>query len=260
MLASQRYDFIVEYINQHAAVRVQDLVDELKVSDMTIRRDLDFLAMQGQLIKVHGGAVLSRDSSSLEPAFKVKSGLEKSAKDAIGHATLDLVKPGSAIAINAGTTTAAAATYLATIPNITVVTNSLKVAERMWNSKELGQVVILSGGVRTPSEALVGPVALENIRSLHLDILFMGVHGMSKDAGFTSPNLQEAETNRAFMSSASEIVVLVDSTKWGLVGLAGISRIDQVNKIITDSHISAEASDHIKAAGVELIVASGGIS
>lgn len=255
-LATQRYDYILNVLNEKGVVRVLDLVEQLGVSDMTIRRDLDYLSMQGVLVKVHGGARVVRNSSALEPAFQVKSGLEKTAKDAIGHEVLSLVKPGAAIAINGGTTTAAAATYLATIPNITVVTNSLKVAEKLWMDKAPGQVVILSGGIRTPSEALVGPVAIENIKSLHLDFLFMGVHGMSLEAGFTSPNLMEAETNQTFMDSASEVIVLADSTKWGIKGLATIAPLEKAHKIITDSNICDEAVESIKGLGIELICAS----
>ena len=126
----------------------------------------------------------------------------------------------------------------------------------MWASKVQGQVVILSGGIRTPSEALVGPVAIENIRSLHLDFLFMGVHGMSLQAGFTSPNLMEAETNRTFMESAGEIIVLADSTKWGVKGLASIAPLNEANKIITDANISHDAVKSIEAIGVKIIRAA----
>ena len=80
--------------------------------------------------------------------------------------------------------------------------------------------MILTGGVRTPSDALVGPVAVATIRSLHVDMLFMGVHGADAKAGLTTPNLMEAETNRAFTDSARHLVVLADHTKWGIVGLS----------------------------------------
>jgi hypothetical protein len=253
MFATQRYEHIMQILNETGAVRVLDLVDRLGVSDMTIRRDLHFLSVQGQLVKVHGGATIVRDSSALEPAFQVKSGLEKGAKERIGHEVLSLVQPGAAIGISGGTTTAAAASYLATIPNITIVTNSLKVAEKIWASKETGQMVIMTGGIRTPSEALVGPIAVENIKGLHFDLLFMGVHGMSPQAGFTSPNLMEAETNRAFMDSASKVVVLADSTKWGLKGLAAISPLSNADIIVTDSNISREALTSIEGFGVKVI-------
>jgi len=107
--------------------------------------------------------------------------------------------------------------------------------------------------MRTPTEALVGPVALESIRGLHVDVMFMGVHGMSDTAGFTSPNLQEAETNRAFMRSASEVVAVADSSKWGQVALAKFATLNQAHKIITDSELTQEASEAVAQNRVALV-------
>jgi len=253
MLANQRHAYIMKYLNENGAARVVDLVSELGVSDMTIRRDLDLLARDGVLLKVHGGATIAHDSSALEPAFLVKSGLSKNAKDAIGAYAASLVYPGASVALNGGSTTHAVASYLVPIPNITVVTNSLKVAEKFWSAKDSTHNVILVGGMRTPTEALVGPVALESIRGLHVDVMFMGVHGMSDEAGFTSPNLQEAETNRAFMRSSSEVVVVADSSKWGQVALAKFATLNQAHKIITDSGLSQEASEIVAQNKVGLV-------
>ena len=110
------------------------------------------------------------------------------------------MRPGTAIGVTAGTTTWALARYLREVPELTVVTNSIPVAEVMRHSGRTDPNVVLTGGLRTPSDALVGPVADAAIRSLHVDLLFMGVHGMDEIKGFTTPNLMEAETNRAFVA------------------------------------------------------------
>ena len=107
--------------------------------------------------------------------------------------------------------------------------------------------VVLTGGVRTPSEALVGPVAVTTISSLHLDLLFLGVHGMAEDAGFSSPNLLEAETDRAFIAAAQRVVVLADSTKWGVRGLSRVARLDEAHVLVTDNNLSAEAKETLEA-------------
>src|SRR6266536_1683245 len=138
----------------------------------------------------------------------------------------EFVEPGTAVAVTAGTTTHALAHYLARVPELTVVTNSLPVAEVLDASGRPDQTVVLSGGIRTPSDALVGPVAVRAIRSLHVDWAFMGVHGIHPDAGFTSPNLLEAETNRAVLASARRLVVLADHTKWEVVGLSTIASLE----------------------------------
>jgi DeoR/GlpR family transcriptional regulator of sugar metabolism len=101
--------------------------------------------------------------------------------------------------------------------------------------------VVLTGGVRTPSDALVGPIADLTIRSLHFDLLFLGCHGFDPDAGLTTPNLAEAETNRTFMRVARRVVVLADHTKWGLVSLSSFARLNEVDVLITDDMLPGDA-------------------
>ena len=101
--------------------------------------------------------------------------------------------------------------------------------------------MILVGGERTPSDALVGPIATGALKQLHLDVLFLGVHGMDANAGFTTPNLLEAETDRAFVAAARKTVVLADHTKWGMLGISSIAALDDVDEVISDAGLSAEA-------------------
>jgi DeoR/GlpR family transcriptional regulator of sugar metabolism len=115
--------------------------------------------------------------------------------------------------------------------------------------------VILTGGVRTPSDALVGPLAVATLRSLHVDLLFMGVHGMTVDAGFTTPNLLEGETDQAHLASAERVVVLADHTKWGVRGLSRIARLDEAHVIVTDAGISAEARTLLAEHVDQLVIA-----
>src|SRR6266540_3649426 len=142
----------------------------------------------------------------------------------------------------------------ARVSELTEVTNSLPVAEVLDASGRPDQTVVLSGGIRTPSDALVGPVAVRAIRSLHVDWAFMGVHGIHPEAGFTSPNLLEAETNRAVLASARRLVVLADHTKWQVVGLSTIAAIEQASVVITDSRLPEVAREALAARVGELIL------
>ena len=236
-LAPQRQQRILEEVRRRGGVRVSDLVDLLGVSDMTIRRDLDVLARRGLLHKVHGGATASIDHATDEPGFAAKSGRELQEKTAMARAAAELVEPGTAVGLSAGTTTWALARFLVNVPRLTVVTNSIPVAEVFYASGGTDQTVVLTGGVRTPSDALVGPVAMNTLRSLHLDQLFMGVHGMDLVRGYTTPNLVEAETNRALIDSARQLVVLADHTKWGVVGLSTFATLEETHVLITDSRL-----------------------
>lgn len=243
MLASQRHLKILDEIRRTGAVRVQDLTQTLGVSDMTVRRDLHQLSKDGLIHKVHGGAILRLDSS-VEPGFEAKAKLQLQSKSAIAQAAAELIRPGSAIALSAGTTTWNMASLVAKIPGLTIVTNSTTVADLIASTPGVAdQTLILTGGVRTPSAALVGPVADLSLRSLHVDQLFLGAHGMHPTAGFTTPNLAEAETNRALVDCASQIVVCADSTKWGSVGLASFGALSIAHVLITDDGLSEQARE-----------------
>lgn len=259
MLARQRQAYILNRIRADGGVKVADLVAELAVSDMTVRRDLELLDQQGLIEKVHGGATMVQERALFEPGFQAKSSLEQEAKEAIAEAAADLVPPGSAVAISAGTTTYAVARCLLNTPELTVVTNSLPVADLLHRRGRLDQRVILTGGVRTPSDALVGPFAVASLRSVHVDRAFLGVHGMALKAGFTSPNLFEAETDRALVETGRLLVVVADHTKWGVVGMSTIVRLEQANVLFTDSRLGQDARDALARHVGKLVVVEPGV-
>jgi len=256
MLARQRQAYIVERVREDGGVRVADLVRELAVSDMTIRRDLEYLHERGLLEKVHGGATSVVGSAMFEPGFVAKSTLQLGEKQAIADAAAALVEPGMAIGISAGTTTFAIAQRLVAMPGLTVVTNSPPVADVLHQAGRADQTIILTGGVRTPSDALVGPFAVAALQSVHLDLAFMGVHGMDARSGFTTPNLLEAETDRVLVEAARRLVVVADHTKWGVVGLSTIVSLNQADVLITDPGLSPEVHEMLSSLVGQLIVAS----
>jgi DeoR/GlpR family transcriptional regulator of sugar metabolism len=250
MLAAQRHKLIVEQVRSRGAVRVAELTDLLGVSEMTIRRDLESLAATGVLEKVHGGATLRTGLSAEEPGFEAKSHRQLREKEAIARAAAKLVEPGLSIGLTAGTTTWRLAHHLVHVPDLTVVTNSMQVANVLHGSARPDLTVVLTGGVRTPSDALVGPIAVTSIRSLHLDLLFMGVHGVTVEPGLTTPNLLEAETNRALVAVSERIVVVADHTKWGIRGLSRIAALEDVDVLVSDpalpSNARAAIGEHVE--------------
>ena len=104
---------------------------------------------------------------------------------------------------------------------------------------------MLTGGIRTPSDALAGPVAEAAISTLNVDMLFLGVHGMSPRTGFTTPNLMEAGTDRLLVAAARRLVVLADHTKWETVGIATIAPLEDADVLITDAGLPAEARSQL---------------
>ncbi len=255
MLARQRQALILARVREAGAVRVADLVRELGVSDMTIRRDLEALHDRGLLEKVHGGATALTEGALFEPGFKAKSALQQAEKEAIAEAAAAYVEPGSAVALSAGTTTFALARRLTEIPRLTIVTNSVPVTDVLYQAGRADHTIILTGGVRTPSDALVGPFAVAALRTIHVDIVFMGVHGMDARSGFTTPNLLEAEANRALIETGRRLVVVADHTKWGVVGISSIARLDEADVLITDAGLPDDARRALESSIRDIVIA-----
>ncbi|CAM3343478.1 DeoR/GlpR family DNA-binding transcription regulator [Stackebrandtia soli] len=255
MLAPQRQAVIAERVRRRGAVRVAELVAEFGVSDMTIRRDLETLAERGLVAKVHGGATAIDIGSTDEPGFEAKAVQQKSAKEAIARQAAALVSPGQAIALSGGTTTWTLAAHLVGVGGLTVVTNSVPVADVFYRSGLDDQTVILTGGVRTPSDALVGPFAIATLESINVDLLFLGVHGVDADSGYTTPNLEESETNRALIATARRLVVLADHTKWGIVGLRTIASMTDTDVLVTDGGMPDDARVSLRERVGRLIIA-----
>jgi DeoR/GlpR family transcriptional regulator of sugar metabolism len=241
VLASQRQQIITEEVHTRGSVRVRELAELLEVSEMTVRRDLDLLAARGDVHKVHGGASRPTFRSTEEPEFAVKRTYQQAEKAAIAAEAASLVRPGDAVGITGGSTTWMLCQHLRRIPDITIVTNSLSVANGLSDLDDPSITVVITGGSRTKSDALVGPVAVSTIRSLRVDLVLMGVHGIAADPGFSTPNLAEAETNRAFVNSSDRFAVLADHTKWNVRGLATIAPIDRADILVTDRGLDVEA-------------------
>ena len=253
--ARQRHEVIVAEVRRRGSVRVSELATLLGVSDMTVRRDLDLLDDAGLLAKVHGGATLRDEHSTDEPGFEAKSLRNMAEKHAIAMAAAGRVPVGGAVGITAGTTTWQLAYHVVDIADLTVVTNSVQVAEVLHHHGRADRTVVLTGGVRTPSDALVGPVAVATLATLHLDMVFMGVHGISERAGFTTPNLMEADTNRAFIASTDHLVVLADHTKWNVTGLSSIAPLGVAKELISDRGLADPARRLLEDSVGQLVLA-----
>lgn len=209
---------------------------------MTIRRDLDYLDRRGIIVRIHGGAMMRRDRATNEPDFATKRQRQLAEKAAIAVAASSHVPSEAAIGITGGTTTFEVAHYLDHVGGLTVVTNSLAVLELLDSLHRPDLSVVLTGGSPTRSNALVGPVAVNTLRTFNLDLVIMGVHGMDELRGFTSPNLLEAETNRAFIEAAERLIVVADHSKWGTSGLTTIAPLESADLLITDEGIDPEAA------------------
>lgn len=251
MLAAERHKLILDALRIAPAVRVTDLASAFNVSEMTVRRDIEQLAENRLLRKVHGGASRLGSPGAEEPEFSTKAGMHREAKRAIAAEALSLIEPGMTIALGAGSTVHQLALLLSDVGDIsdisdvsnvgdsparlgglTIITNSLRAAEAL-DRPGIPHTVILTGGERTVCQALVGPLAVTAITALHADLCFLGAHGVHP-RGLSSPNLTEAQTNRAFVEACDRLIVLADHSKFGTHALASFAALDQVSTLITD--------------------------
>jgi len=254
VLRERRQQTILDELERAGSVSVAALSRRLGVSDMTVRRDLDDLSARSLLRKVHGGAV-PVPKTAAEPHFVQKQRLNRAEKRAIARAAMLYVNEGDTVAFSAGTTTwQIAAALKRDRGSMTFITNSTNIAlvlqENGWEQ------IVLSGGMfRTPSDALVGPFANRTIRTLNADVLFLGVHGIHPEAGLTTPNVAEAETDGYLIEAAQRVVVVADHSKLGVVALAKIAPLSKVDVFVTDEGADAETLREMEFAGVRVIVA-----
>ncbi|MFC8181306.1 MULTISPECIES: DeoR/GlpR family DNA-binding transcription regulator [Nocardiaceae] len=234
MLAAERHSAILAALHTDGAVKVVDLADLLGVSEMTIRRDLDVLDERQVLRKVHGGAIV-RGNRGIEPPSTAKAARQHAEKVAIGRAALGAVEDGMTIAVSAGTTTLELAKLLRGRDAITVVTNSISIFQELTgHPDEPNPVVYLTGGSRTPSDALVGPIANAALDVFRVDAVFLGVHGFDIESGLTTPNIAEAETNRRLIATSRRLFVLADNTKYREVGTNVFGRMSDIDTLVVD--------------------------
>lgn len=256
MLAAQRQGLILQEVSQRGAIRISELAEVLNVSEMTVRRDVDSLADQGLVEKVHGGATaIDTNSNSIEPPFQAKSLREQVTKDAIASVAAGYAFPGASVALMGGSTVFAIAKHLANIPRLTVLTNSLPVSDYLHSEGRSDQTVILTGGLRTPTNSFVGPIAIKILEEFNIDLAFLGAHGMDTKGGFSSPNILEAEVNRYIRSNSKKVVMVVDHTKWGELGFSTFSKLSDVDVLVTDDLISNEALEILRENIPEVVCA-----
>lgn len=259
MLAAERRSRLLTEVRRQGAAAVPDLATALGVSEMTIRRDLDVLAADGHLDKVRGGARVNRGDASPARDLSAQARRNGDGKRAIARRAAALVEPGMSVGLGGGSTTWALARELRGVDDLTIVTNSLPVADVFARpdraDEPYTQTVVLTGGVRTPADALVGPVAVASLEHLHCDIVFLGVRGIDLTAGLTTSNLLEAETNRALVAAGARAVVLADHTKWGAVGLTTIVDLNEIDLVVTDAGLAADAAESLRQHVAELWVA-----
>lgn len=236
MLIEERRQHILAIAQSEGRVRVRDLSKALGISQITIRKDLDYLQAKGLLQRSHGGALPAQHGALFDPSLQEKEKSHHGEKERIAAAAVELVKEGQCVMLDSGTTTTAIAHALKRFSHLTIITNAVNIAAELTNTNF---EVILTGGIlRKNSFSLVGPLAEDMLAEIHTDILFLGVDGFDLEIGLTTPNLLESRVNRAMVNGATRVVAVCDSTKFDRRSLSLIIPVTAIHQVITDSGLS----------------------
>jgi DeoR family transcriptional regulator, aga operon transcriptional repressor len=235
MLSEERRREIVSLLRTQGRVLVSDLSKHFRTSQITIRKDLEYLHHQGQLERTHGGALPNEAGALKDSPLQEKARQHRQEKVRIAAAAARMVRPGQVIILDSGTTNTTIARACRNIQNLTIITNATNIAAELADSTV---EVILTGGVlRKNSFSLVGPLAEESLRKLSADLLFLGVDGFDVSYGLTTPNIHEARVNRIMAECARRTIVVCDSSKFGRRRLCLILPTSSVHETITDKAI-----------------------
>ncbi|MBI3744950.1 MAG: DeoR/GlpR transcriptional regulator [Chloroflexi bacterium] len=255
--AHERREQIARLVEEAQRVSVADLTARFGVTDASIRRDLILLEAAARLRRVHGGAV-SHGARLAAGAYSTKLRINREEKTRIGLAAARLVQPGEVVLFDSGTTVAQVAAQMPAVlraPNaITAVTYSLPVIDEIggWEAPHL----VVVGGLYLPEyRAFVGPQAIDGLRDLTADVIFLGCDGLTVESGLTTPHVLVAEVGAAATSRSRRVVAVADSSKIGRQGFKPIVALSDVHVLITDTAADPGRVAEIRAAGVEVVLA-----
>lgn len=253
MYARERQRQVLEVLAKSGRVTVTALAEQFDVATETVRRDLDQLASQELLVRVHGGAV-PRSTTEVEPDLESRrtTHVERKRRIALAASCLLPTDPRAAVLLDAGSTTAELLPHLAQRRG-PVITNAPAIAQGALVHTEL-EVHLLPGRVRPTTQAAVGSSTVDAVRALHPEIAFLGCNGLDED-GFTTPDPDEAAVKSAVVRSAGRRVVLADSSKAGARRLVTFAGAAEVDALVTDDGLPEEIRGRLVEAGIEVLLA-----
>ena len=257
----RRWNQLLELLAAEGQLQVERAAKELGVSTATIRRDFDELANQQMLARIRGGAVAQGVTYDLP--LRYKSERHPSEKQRIAAVAARLVQPGQVVGLNGGTTTTEVARALAVradlrtaagAPAVTVVTNALNIATELAVRQHI-KIVVTGGVARPQSYELTGPLATGVLDRVSIDVAFIGVDAIDPVAGAMAQHEGEASINQLMTSQAGQVVVVADSSKIGRRAFARICAASEIDVLVTDTGVAAQALARFAEAGVQVMTA-----
>lgn len=252
MFAEERRRLILEQLRKHGRVAVPDLAEQLRVSAVTIRSDLSALEEAGVLERTYGGAVLRAGAPLLqELSFNVRQGKDRRQKNAIAAAAAGLLADGCSVALDCSTTAYALVPFIKQLSRVTVITNSLRVAQSLLESPQ-ADVLLPAGRLRRDAISIVGRP--ESLPPININIGFFGARGITDTIGVTEIDSDEAAMKRAMYGRCVSPVIVLDGSKWGQVAPYTIVPPSEVRHVITSGDAPEALVERFRAGGIQVTV------
>ncbi|WP_020598444.1 DeoR/GlpR family DNA-binding transcription regulator [Spirosoma panaciterrae] len=254
MLPNQRRDKILELLKEDGSAKVIDLARIFKVTEVTIRQDLEKLEKDGLVIKEHGGAYLKNVEDQVR-TFSLGNQENIDKKEVIANKCLEFIESGDSIILDSGSTTTEIAKKLRGYKNLTVITNALNIA--LILGAEPGIEVIMTGGeFKPPTLSLTGQKAADFFKGINVQKLFLATAGISLKSGLTYPSISDLVVKKAMIDAADTTYLVADSTKIGKSAFASLGALSLIDYIITDAGIEEKHKQVFHDNEIELIIAT----
>jgi len=249
---TDRQHQILQLLERQQRISVTELCTTFDISEATARRDLENLANQGKLQRVHGGAIVLAQAPPEQPILQ-RQNEQANEKIRIGQAAAALVQAGETVFLGSGTTVLEVARALRTRRDLTVLTNSLPVVNALAGAE--GITLICLGGMLRESEfSFIGHITEQALAEVRADKVFMGTRAISLEYGLTHEYLPETMTDRAILKAGKEIIVLADHTKFGRAATVRLAPLESIHTIVTDRQIPQDMLEAVQERGLLVIV------
>ncbi len=250
LFVEERKRAILDDLRKNGRVSVKTLSDAMGVSTVTIRQDLRALGEEGLLERTYGGAVNRVVETSMpEQSFHVRQKRHRDAKTAIAAAAADLVQEGFSVGMDASTTAYALVPYLKKFNKLTILTNSLVIAQSFLDSPQI-QVMLPGGRLRRDSISIVGRP--EGLPDLNLNVCFMSGRGVTLTEGVSDVDPDEVMMKQAMIARSVSTVILLDASKWGQVAPFTVIKVQQLERLITSADVSVLMVEQFRSAGIHV--------
>ncbi|RNI34778.1 DeoR/GlpR transcriptional regulator [Hanamia caeni] len=250
MSSVERHQKILEMVQAKGYESVINLCKKLKVSAVTVRKDLKLLEKSNKLFRIHGGASNTNPFTADRPVNE-KENLQREEKKAIAIKAAQYIEPNDSIIIASGTSLLALAREIKPSGKLTVITSAIQVAGELVKHTNI-DVLQLGGLMRHSSSSVVGSYAENILSDFFCTKLFLGVDGIDFGFGVTTSNSMEAQLNKQMMQVVQKVIVLADHTKFGKRGFSRICGLDEIDEIITDKNISPAIVEKCISSGIKV--------